>query len=841
MREAFMEFVNRLAAPLLKRSRLERDLKDELQHHIELKTREFIEAGMSPEEARYAALRAFGGVEQKKEECRDAHRLRWIKDLNQDARYGLRQLRRSPGFTAVAVITLALGIGTTSAIFSLVNAVLLNPLPYQHPNRLVVLYSDHGSISYPNFLDWVRDNHSFSALAAYRLDNFSLTGVGEPERVAAEMISASFFPVLGVKPVIGRNFAPQEDRLGGEPVVLLSGGFWKRKCGGSPTVLGKAIELSGTAYTVIGVMPADFHFLDNRNFAYQTDVYVPIGQWNDPTFRNRKDSEGMDAIGRLKPGMTFAQANADMAAVSKRLAEMYPVADKGSTATLVPLKQDVVGGIQPYLLMLLAAVGFVMLIACVNVANLLLARSTGRACEFAVRTALGAGRGRVIRQVLLFSLAAAVLAGILFGLAPAFRLSSTNLQETLKEGGRGASGARHRTQSTFVAAEMALAVILLVGAGLTIRSLADLWGVNPGFDPHHLLVTYASFPAGKSPERIWERWREIHDRVAALPGVQAASLSVAARPLQGDSEVPFWLAGQPKPASSSQMKDALFYTVQPDYLKVMKIPLLRGRFLTAADRHDAPFVMVIDRYFARRFFPGQNPIGKRINFDILNTTAQIVGVVGHVKQWGLDERGSSLLAQCYFSVYQIPDRFVPLFAGNIGMVVRTAGPPLARVGAIRHTIDKINSQAVVSDTETMDGLISGSLATQRLSMTLMAVFAALALLMASVGIYGVISYVTSQRVHEVGIRVALGAQRGDVLRLVVGQGLRMSVGGVGIGIIAGLTLTRFLSSMLYGVKPTDPLTFIAVSITLTAVALLACYIPARRAAKVDPMVALRYE
>ncbi len=811
--------------------------------------------------------------------------------LIQDLKYGLRMLAKNPGFTAVAVLTLALGIGANTAIFSVVNGVLLNPLPYAQPGRLVALYSKtaqfrRSSISYPNFLDWVRDNRSFSALAAYRADDFSLTGAGEPERVPVEMTSASFFSILGVKPVIGRLFTARDDQVGAAPVALLAGGFWKRKFGASPHVLGKSITLNDTDYTIVGVIPSTFYF-SGDNF-HRSDVFTPIGQWSDPTFRDRRTGMGMDAVGRLKRGVTFAQAKADMDALGRHLAEAYPEADKGTGITLIPLKQNVVGSIRPYLLMLLGAVGFVLLIACVNVANLSLARSTGRAREFAVRIALGAGRGRVVRQlltesvllalagggmgwlvatwglpaalrllpealprvqevrldthVLLFTLAASVLAGILFGLAPAFKASGAGIGETLKEGGRGASGTHHRAQGVFVAAEMALAVILLVSAGLMIRSLAELWSVDPGFDPHHSLVFRASFPPLKSPDAARETWREIRDKLTAIPGVEAASMTFASMPTQGDSELPFWLANQPKPSSESQMKVSLFYLVQPDYLKAMKIPLESGRFLTSGDTERAPVVTVIDEDFAKLYFPGQNPIGQRISFDILGQTAEIVGVVGHVKQWGLDEGASSpVLAQCYFSVSQLPDQFVPLMAGNIAAVVRTAGSPLAAVGSIRHAIEQINGQAVVYDTGTMDGILSDSLSAQRFSMILMAVFAALALVMASVGIYGVVSYVTSQRAHEIGIRMALGAQRGDVLRLVLGQGLRMALIGVAIGIVGGLGLTRFLSSLLYGVTPADPLTFAAVSAALTAVALLASYVPARRATKVDPIVALRYE
>jgi predicted permease len=814
-----------------------------------------------------------------------------MSTLIQDLRYGLRMLVKNPGFTAVAVITLALGIGANTAIFSLVNAVLLNPLPYPHPERLVALYSrtaqfTNSSISYPNFLDWVRLNRSFSSLAAYREDNFTLTGSGEPERVSVEMVSAGFFSLLGVKPAMGRTFTTQEDQLGAGPVVILSGGFWKRKFGSAPDILGKSITLDGKPCTVVGILPANFYYRGN-NF-HLSDVYVPIGQLSDPTFRDRRVAMGTDAVGRLRPGVTFQQARADMDGLARRLAEQFPDANKGNGVTMVPLKQNVVGYIQPYLLVLLAAVGFVLLIACVNVANLLLARSTGRVREFAIRIALGAGRRRVVRQlltesallavaggglglliatwglqaalkvlpealpragevhldglVLLFTLAASLLTGILFGLVPALKTSSADLQQTLKEGGRGASAAHHRTQTFFVVAEVALALVLLAGAGLMVRSLAALWGVNPGFDPHHVLSFRSAAPPIKSTEAIRASWREVHNRLAAIPGVQAVSLSLASRPLGGDSEVPFWLEGQPKPESTSKMKFSLFYVVQPDYLKVMRIPLKRGRFLTSADTEHSPFVTVIDERFAQLYFPKENPIGKRVNFNVLNVTAEIVGVVGHVKQWGLDEGASpAVAAQCYLAVRQIPDKFVPLIGSNLSMVARTHGSPLAQIGSIRRTLHQLNSSSAVYNMETVDEIISNSLSSRRFSMILMGVFAALALLMASIGIYGVISYLTSQRTHEIGIRMALGAGKSDVLVMVVRQGLKVVLVGVAIGIAGALVLTRFLASLLFGVRPTDPLTFTAVSLILIAVALLACYIPARRASKIDPMVALRYE
>ncbi|HEY6291531.1 MAG TPA: ABC transporter permease [Terriglobia bacterium] len=811
--------------------------------------------------------------------------------LLSDLRYGLRMLRRNPGFAAVAVITLALGIGANTAIFSVVDGVLLDPLPYTQPERLVALYTrtaefDQSSISYPNFLDWVRDNRSFSALAAYRADDFSLTGMGEPERVPVDMVSASFFPVLGVKPVIGRTFLPTEDQAGAAPVALISSGFWKRKFGSAPDAVGKALTLNGTAYTIVGVLPSGFTYIGN-NFQ-RGDVYVPIGQWNDPTFRDRRAGMGMDAVGRLKPGVTFQQANEDMNAEASHLAEAYPDADQGTGVTLLPLKQNVVGEVQPFLIVLMAAVGFVLLIACVNVANLLLARSTARGREFAIRAALGASPGRAVRQlltesvvlalaggalglllaswglqgalralpealprtegihldgrVMFFTLAASLLAGILFGLAPALKISRPKLHETLKEGGRGSSGARHGAQSVFVVAELALALVLLAGGGLMIRSLASLWAVDPGFEAHNILSFATSLPPLGLPGSIRAAWLRIHDDLSALPGVDAVSITVAARPMQGDSEVPFWLEGQPKPATTNEMKSTLFYIVEPDYLKVMRIPLERGRFLTLQDNQQAPLVTVIDQQFAQLYFGGQNPIGRRINFDIMNTSAEVVGVVGHVKQWGLEEDASSpIQAQCYFPLTQIADRFLPLIGSNLGVMLRSAASPSAQAAAVRQALSRINSQMVMYDIRTMDGIISDRLAARRFAMMLLGVFAALALVMACVGIYGVISYLVGQRTREIGVRMALGAGRREVLGLILREAARMAVLGVAIGLAATLVLTRLMTRLLFGISAHDPLTLVAVAGLLTVVALAACYIPARRATKVDPMVALRYE
>ena len=808
--------------------------------------------------------------------------------LAQDIRYAIRTLAKTPGFTAIAVLTLMLGIGANTALFSVVNGVLLNPLPYAQPDRLAALYEktanfQRSSISYPNFLDWQKDNHSFDSMAAYRTDEFNMTGAGEPERLRGDMISADFFSLFGVQPVIGRNFSADEDRVGGAPVVLISGGFWKRRFGSSPDVLGKTITLNATDYEIVGVIPASFR-LDRNN-----DVYVPIGQWNDSTFRDRRVSMGMRAVGRLKAGITLDQARADMADIARNLETAYPEADKGMGVTVMSLKKAITGDIEPFLFVLLGAVGFVLLIACANVANLMLARATGRTREFAIRTALGASSMRVVRQlltesvllslaggalglllaawgtglvlqlvpdavprareigvdgrVLLFTFAVSIAAGILFGLAPALKTLRPDLQETLKEGGRGLSGTKHRAQGVFVAVETAMALVLLVGAGLMIRTLSALWSVNPGFNPHHALTFNVALPPGIGTNGPAARAliREVHDGLAAIPGVEAVSLEGGSLPMMGDSEVPFWLEGQPKPTNDNDMNWSLFYITEPDYLKAMGIPLERGRFLTAQDDERGPAVIVIDETFAKKFFANQDPIGKRINIDLLGVQPEIIGVVGHVKHWGLDTDATQpIQAQLYLSIMQVPDRFMPLFT-SAGVVLRTQGDPLPLTSAIRAMIGRVNSKQVVYSVETMDEVVSDSLAARRFSMALLGIFAGLALVLSSIGIYGVISYLVGQRTHEIGIRMALGAQRGDVMGMVIGQGAKMALAGVAIGLAAAFALTREMAKMLYGVSATDPLTFAGVAVALVIVALAACYIPARRAMRVDPLVALRYE
>lgn len=809
----------------------------------------------------------------------------------QDVRYGLRLLLKSPGFAVIAILTLAVGIGANTALFSVVNGVLLNPLPYRNPEQLVSLYArqarfNTASISYPNFVDWQRENRSFSSMAAFRSDNANLTGVGQPERVQVNMISAAFFPLLGVQPVLGRNFSEQEDQLGAAPVALISEGLWKRKFGSARDVVGRSIDLDTVSYTVVGIIPASAM----KTFKDTTDVYVPIGQWNEPLFRRRAISMGMDGVGRLKSGVTLEQAKADMEAIARHLAQIYPESNKDSGVAVVSLKENVVGEIRPFLFVLLAAVGFVLLIACANVANLLLARSTGRRREFAVRIALGASRKRMICQiltesvllalaggalgllfalwgtqaginalpdalpraeevhlngrVLLFTFAASLLAGILFGLLPALKISGTHLQETLKEGGRGGSSTLHRTQGVLVALEVALALVLLAGAGLMIRSLAKLWDVNPGFDPQNVLTlgVAPSQRLGKTPAEVRANFRRLRDAMAAIPGVQAASLTMASTPMRGDSDIPLWLDNEAKPASNAEMKLSLFYAVQPDYLRLMKIPLKRGRFLENADDEKARFVVVIDEDFAKLFFGEHDPIGRHVNFEVLNTAAEIVGIVGHVKQWGLEENSSSPVhAQCYFAIDQIPDPLVPLVARGFAAAARTDRPLLGEANALQQAVASVNSEIVVWGVTPMMDVIARQLTAKRFAMTLLGIFAALATLLACVGIYGVISYIAGRRTQEIGIRMALGAERTDILRMVLAEAAKMALVGVGIGLLASFLLTRLMSSILFGVSTHDPLTFLGVAVLLTSVALAACLVPARRATRVDPMVALRYE
>jgi predicted permease len=810
--------------------------------------------------------------------------------LSQDVRYALRILAKAPGFSSIAILTLALGIGVNTALFSVVNGVLLNPLPYPHPQQLAALYGkatgyDHVPIAYPNFLDWQRDNHSFSSIALYHNEDYNYTGAGLAERLSGYMISADFFSTLGVNPILGRTFRPEDDQLSAAPVVILGGGLWRRRFASSPDVIGKSIVLNETSYTIIGVIPPSFTF-----YGADRDVYFPIGQWSDPMFRDRRIVFSSGMIGRLKPGVTVSEALADLATIAHNLEVAYPDADKGVGALVISMKQDIVGNVRPFLLVLMGAVGFVLLIACVNVANLLLARATGRSREFAIRAALGASNRQIVGQlltestllagmggalglliaysgtkavlgslpgslprageialdarVLVFTLFLSLFAGIFFGLAPALKAARENLQEVLKESGRGSSGARHRLQGIFVVGEVAMALILLVGAGLMIRSLAALWHVDPGFNPNHAITFSLSLPASPTTTtaETRARLREFDDKMMVIPGVEAVSATLGSRPMQHDSSEFFWIEGQPKPAELNEMHQSLFTLAGPGFQKAMGITLERGRFITPQDDEHSPIAIVVDDVFAHEFFGSENPIGNHINLATFGVQAEIVGIVRHVKQWGLGaDPKSALEAEFFYPFMQLPDKIMRLAATGVVVVLRTKGDPGQAMGPVRSAVEQLDPRDVIYNFSTMDAVVTRSFAAQRFSMILLGIFAALALVLSCVGIYGVISHLVGQRTHEIGVRAALGAQRKDVLRLILGHGARMALAGVGTGLIGALALTRMMSRMLFGVSATDPLTFAIVAGLLVTVALAACYLPARRAMKVDPIEALRYE
>lgn len=876
-----------------RRKKLDSELEEELRAHLEMRVADNIAAGMNPEDARCDAQKRFGNSTLVKEDARNTDIIGWLDTVGGDLRYALRVTRKNPGFALAAILTLALGIGANTAFFSVVNGVLLNPLPYPHPEQLVTVDESKanfldGSISYSNFFDWQKDNQVFSSMAISRGYGFNLTGLGDAEEVVAKFITSDYFTVLGVNPVLGRTFVAGEDKIGAAPIVLISTAFWQRKFGSSPDVLGQSLKLDGKSYTIVGVVRASFDLYRNSRSA---EVYAPLGQWSNSSLPYRAAGLGLHGIGRLKPGISIEQARADMQRVTANLAATYPDADTGVGAYLTPFRHALLGNIQPILLVLLGAVGFVLLIACFNVAGLMLARSTGRTREFAVRVALGAGRGRLIRQiltestllsvlggllglmlaqavthvaltmlpvdmpraadvrldshVLFFTAAISIVAGILFGLAPALRSSDLFLAETLKESGRGSSGTRHRAQRVFVVLEMAMALVLLIGAGLMARTLSRLWNIQPGFDPHDVLTFNISLPPAMSHASlaaIRQAFRDVHEKFAAVRGVQAVSASWGAVPLGSDDEQLFWLENHPKPASENDMNWTISYVVDPDYLKLMRTPLLRGRFFTEADNETAPRVAVIDDVFAHKFFGDEDPIGRHIIMEELEMKTEIIGVVPHVKQWGLDSDDSNQLrAELYTPFMQMSDPPMKLAASGTTMLVRSDGSNPALFESLRIANKQISAEQLVFGPQTMDEIIADSLSTRHFSMILLGVFAALALLLASIGIYGVISYLVGQRTHEIGVRIALGARRGDVLNLILSQGAKLTLLGIVIGVAASLALTKLMARMLYGVSASDPLTFAGVILVLGLVALGACYIPTRRAMRVDPMVALRCE
>ena len=870
---------------LFRKKRAEQELDDELRFHLERQIEQNVANGMSAEEARYAALKTFGNVGQVKEECREAWGVQFVEELIADVRYGLRQFRRNPGFTIVAILTLALGIGANTAIFSAVYGVLLRPLPYPHPERIVKIsrtyrgqLETHSGFYARGFDFWKEHREPFQYLAAFTGVGFNLVGAGMPERLEALRVSSEYFHVYGVEPFLGREFSPDEDQLGGPNVAILSYGLWRAHFNGESHAIGRSILLDGEPFTVIGVMPSGFQSVP------PAQLWTTIGQVRN-TIGNGQNYE---VIGRLKPTASDKQASSYLAGLAQPFAKefygwMRESDRKALSFVAAPYRYVITNDIRAPLLVLFGAIGFVLLIACVNVANLLLVRTMARSREMTLRTALGASRVRIFRQLLTesvvlsafgaalgllvapwglhyllalapaslpraehvalndwalaFTAAVAALTGILSGLAPAFTASRTNLNETLKEAASRASLSvrRHRLSAGMVSAEAALSLILLIGSGLLIRSFANLLRTNPGFDPHHMLTLQISTKGSeyKSMPVLANFYQLLVNRIEAIPGVKSSAVVAAGSPLeQGGNANPGVRIGDQLKYPSADYRE-----ITPAYFRTLGVPLLAGRPFSEADSPTSAKVTIINAAFARQYFRNQSPVGRHL--IVWNAGLEIVGVAGDVRST-LNEPAPPTffvpMAQAVFAGDQLFQGWFPT-----SLLLRTSVKPLSLSREVESAARDVNPNIPISQARSMEETLSLSLARQRFLMTLMSVFGGLALLLATVGIYGVISYSTSQRTHEIGIRMALGAERRDILRHIIGQGLRLALIGVAIGIAGALALTRFLTSLLYGVKPTDPLTFVGVSLILIAVALLACYIPARRAAKVDPMVALRYE
>jgi predicted permease len=807
----------------------------------------------------------------------------WSHDL----KFALRSFMRTKGLTVTVVVTLALGIGANTAIFSVLEGIVLSPLPYRHPQRLVLMALYNRSLgyatdaSYPDFLDWQRSARSFEQMAAYTPNGFDLTSPGTAGHLDGNEISSTFFSTLGVKPALGRDLSPEEDRQGGAPAAIISHRLWQDRFAASPAAIGKSITLSGVDYTIVGVLPPNFRFGDQ-----QADVYTAIGR-DDPLSHIDRTIHNILCIARLRPEVSLAQAQAETNILQERIDQLNLATERGLGTYLLPLKQFLVGDIDATLILLLGAVGLVLLIACANVANLLLARSVARTREFAVRLALGASRMQIVRQlitesmvlslvggalgltvaepglkamlsvlprmprtenisvnaqVLLFAFALSMTVGIVFGLLPAIRSSKTDLQASLKQGGRSSSAVHPGTQGVLVIVQIALAMVLLTGGSLLLRTIHNLWTVNPGFDTQRILTFQVGLSpsTGQTPAKTRIAYRQLTDRIRATPGIQAADVTALVPLSQHDNSGPFWI-GSRQPASMAEIPRAVYYWTGPNYLDTMGIQLLHGRFLSDADNLQSEQVVAIDDLLARTYFPDSDAVGQIMTIPHWGT-ARIVGVVGHAKHWDLSGADPARdKPQIYASFYQLLDQWVPAFSKDLTITIRTSLDMPTILPAIKNAV---HSDQSVYNVHTMQEFVSASMTSQRLSMILLATFAGLALLLASIGIYSVISYSTAQRIPELGIRMALGAGRQDVLQMVIWQGLRLALVGIAIGAVAASILSRAVSSfshLLYGVRASDPLTFIAVSFALLSAALLACYPLARRAAHLDPMIALRHE
>ena len=875
---------------LFRKERVNQELDEELGGFLLMAAEEKMKQGMSRESAVRAVRLERGNLEVAKETVRVAGWESYVETCWRDLRFSARMLRKNPGFAAVAVLTLALGIGANVAMFSVVQGVLLAPLPYGEPDRLVVVLLNNFRLrsptylSYRDFLDWDRSAPPFEKMAAYAGRSFDLSSPGNPEHLEGKEISSNLFGTLGVALALGREFSAEEDRNGGAPVAIISNGLWRDRFGGSVAALGKSVVLDGVETTVVGILQPDFRF--GSNYA---DVYTPIGQ-RKLADTNDRTVHDVVCIALLKTGGSLTQADAEMNAIQENIDRLNPETERGLGVKILPAKEELVGDVRDTLLLLLGAVGLVLLIACANVANLVLARSASRAREFSIRAALGASRGRIVRQlvtesvllsvlggvlglavakwglhaalatlaadlprvenihvnapVLFFALSVSILVGILFGLAPALRSPEADLQPSLKEGSRGSTGGRHRMQSALVVIQMALTLVLLAGAGLLFSTIQHLSKAELGFASQHVLT----FQVGLSPSAtktgvaVRAAYRQLLERIRQVPGIQGAEITTAVPMTHQINAVPFWVDSH-RPASVAQAPRTLGFITGPDFLQVMRIPLLRGRFISQQDTINSPLVAVIDSELARTYFAGSDPIGRTITFPQVGDY-RIIGVVGHVQHSQIGSRSPFMQNQSYVSIYQVQDRWMTTIDTWTWVVVRTPLDASRVLPEIRKAVYRAASDQTVYHAETMAEIVSESMSPQRFPLILLSGFASLALLLASIGIYGVISYSVTQRVQEIGIRMALGAEKRDVFRMVVGQGLSLAFAGIAIGVTAALILTRVLlsfSHLLYGVGANDPATLAGVSALLIGVAILACYLPARRAMRVDPMVALRYE
>ena len=879
-------------ARLFRRNKMERQLDKELRFHIEEHAADLIASGVDPIEARRRARLAIGGPEQVKEECRDARGTRWLEDLWHDLRYALRVLQQRQSFSAVAIFTLALGIGATTVMFTLVNGVLLKPLPFPEPDRLVAVNGKSANwnvelfgkqnLAYQDFLDCARSSSS-AELAAALFDNSTVSAPGEPEYVDVRQISSNFFSVLRVPLFQGRAFLPEEDRIGATPVAILGYSFWQTHFGGSLDALGSSLRVDLKDYTVVGIAPPDF-----RLYGAEADVYTPVGQ-NTARFLQNRAAHPMRALGRLKPGRTIAQSQSELALIAQHLAEQFKDTNADRTFTVGQLRPPT-GNVGSTLWLLLGAVTLVLLIACANVASLLLARAVSRERELAMRVALGATRGRLIRQcltesallgllggalgvglaasgvrpfvtlwpgalpraeevhvdwrVVAFAALVSLLSSLFFGIAPALRAPFGNIDQTLRAGMRGLAGSSRRLHAAFVISEIALAIILLVSAGMLGRTLLNLSSLDPGIDIHNVLVTRMALSPATLADAAKTRaaWKDVLDRARHLPGVQSIATVDTFPMREGDNELGYWPSAD-VPAAN-KLPFALLTCVSSDYLKVMGLRLRRGRFIDEHDTTATTPVIVIDDVLAQNAFGAEDPVGKRLWIPEMSyggNVFNIVGVVGHVRHWGLGaDDQSKVRAQIYYPFSQIPDTFVHRWSQLTSLAVRTEVPPLSIVSSLRNELKGDTNDQVLYEVRTMEQLASDSLAQQRFLLALFSVFAAVALILACVGIYGVLAYLTSQRVPEMGLRIALGASPGSVQWLVLRQSLAMILLGVLLGATAAIAAARVLIHNVQGMRP-EPSAFAVVIPVLILAALFASWLPALRASRIDPIVALRHD